>query len=84
MTQLELARDGVLTEAVNRVAQDENIDPELLRACLADGTAAIPMNKKHQDIRPVGVGKGLRIKVNANIGTSGDRADLDMELKKLD
>jgi phosphomethylpyrimidine synthase len=83
MTQLELARDGVVTEVVNRVAQDENIDPELLRACLADGTVVIPLNKKHQGVRPVGIGRGLRIKVNANIGTSGDRADLDMELKKL-
>jgi len=83
MTQLELARDGVVTEAAHRVAQDENIDPELLRARLAEGTVAVPLNKKHRDIRPVGIGRGLRIKVNANIGTSGDRADLDMELKKL-
>ena len=83
MTQLESARSGVITQAMHQVAQTEKIDPELLCASVADGTVVIPLNKKHTSIHPVGVGKGLTIKVNANIGTSGDQVDLDEELGKL-
>ncbi|NVL91062.1 MAG: phosphomethylpyrimidine synthase ThiC [Desulfobacterales bacterium] len=83
MTQLESARKGVITEAMRRVAETEKIDPELIRAGVAEGTLVIPLNKGHTGIDPVGIGKGLTIKVNANIGTSGDRADIDEELGKL-
>ena len=83
MTQLESARRGVITEAMLRVAQNEGIDPEALRARVAEGTVVIPLNKKHNTIEPLGIGKGLAIKVNANIGTSGDQVDLHEELEKL-
>jgi phosphomethylpyrimidine synthase len=83
MTQLELARRGVITQAMHRVAEIEKIDPEALRAKVANGTAVILLNKKHTGIHPVGIGEGLSIKVNANIGTSGDQADLHEELEKL-
>jgi phosphomethylpyrimidine synthase len=69
---------------MHQVAETEKIDPEALRANVADGTVVIPLNKNHTGINPVGIGKGLSIKVNANIGTSGDQADLDQELEKLD
>jgi len=84
MTQLELARRGVITQAMHQVAETEKIDPEALRANVADGTVVIPLNKNRTGINPVGIGKGLSIKVNANIGTSGDQADLEQELEKLD
>lgn len=83
MTQLESARTGVITEAMHRVAQSEGVDPEALCARVTDGTVVIPLNKKHKSIQPVGIGKGLSIKVNANIGTSGDQVDLMEELEKL-
>ena len=83
MTQLESARRGVITEAMHRVARNEAIDPEALRARVAEGTVVIPLNKKHNSIEPRGIGKGLAIKVNANIGTSGDQVDLHEELEKL-
>lgn len=83
MTQLEQARQGVITEAMKRVAQKENIDPEVLRASVAEGTVVIPANINHWHLEPVGIGKGLTIKVNANIGTSLDHADLAEELSKL-
>lgn len=83
MTQLESARTGIITEAMHRVAQTEAINPEALCARVADGTVVIPLNKKHNSIQPVGIGKGLSIKVNANIGTSGDQVDLMEELEKL-
>ena len=83
MTQLESARRGVITEEMARVARKEAIDPEVLRARVAEGTVVIPLNKNHNSIEPLGIGKGLAIKVNANIGTSGDQVDLHEELKKL-
>jgi len=83
MTQLEQARAGTITEAVQLVAQAECVEPDVLSARVAEGTVVIPLNKRHTGIRPVGIGKGLTIKVNANIGTSGDQADPEEELKKL-
>ena len=83
MTQLEQARAGTITDAVQHVAQAENVEPEELSRRVADGTVVIPLNKGHSGIQPVGIGKGLSIKVNANIGTSGDEADPEVELKKL-
>ncbi len=83
MTQLEQARAGTITEAVRLVAQAENVEPDVLSARVAEGTVVIPLNKRHTGIQPVGIGKGLAIKVNANIGTSGDQADPEEELKKL-
>lgn len=83
MTQLESARKGVITEAIRTVAKREGIDPELLRTSIADGSAVIPANKVHLGIDPVGIGRGLTIKVNANIGTSGDLVDTEKEMEKL-
>lgn len=83
MTQLEQARKGIITEAMERVARKENIDPEILRSRVAEGTVVIPSNINHRHLDPVGIGKGLTIKVNANIGTSRDQADVDDELSKL-
>ncbi|MFH1075900.1 MAG: phosphomethylpyrimidine synthase ThiC [Pseudomonadota bacterium] len=83
MTQLELARKGVITPQIRQVAADENIDPELLCARVAEGVVVIPANKNHQHLIPKGIGKGLTIKVNANIGTSRERSDIKEELVKL-
>ena len=83
MTQLEEARKGVITDAMNRVAQKEKISPEILRDRVAAGTVVIPANVKHKDVDPIGIGKGLTIKVNANIGTSRDHVDLAEEMSKL-
>jgi phosphomethylpyrimidine synthase len=83
MTQLELARKGTITEAMQRVAEKEKIDPARLRDDIAEGTVVIPLNTNHERLVPIGIGKGLTIKVNANIGTSGDQANPDEEVEKL-
>lgn len=83
MTQLEQARKGVITKAMERVAQRENLDPNLLGERIANGSVVIPANIHHRNLDPVGIGKGLTIKVNANIGTSRDHVDLAEELSKL-
>ena len=83
MTQLELARGGIVSPEMKLVAQEEGIDPELIRHGVAEGTIVIPANTKHKLGCYCGIGKGLRTKVNANIGTSSDYSDIDTELEKL-
>ncbi len=81
--QLAAARAGVITEAMERVAKDEGVDKEFLRANIASGKAIILANNRHTSFTPKGVGKGLSVKVNANMGSSPERVDLKAELKKL-
>ena len=82
MTQLEIARQGQISDLMREAAANENIDPEILRQKIAAGTAVICRNNKHTHGRALAVGEGLRTKVNANIGTSGDDTSIDKELEK--
>ena len=82
LTQLEFARQGIVTDKMQQVATTEKIDPEILRQRIAEGTAVICHNNRHQNGVPLAVGKGLRTKVNANIGTSKDDTSIDKELAK--
>ncbi len=83
MTQLELARNGIISPAMQAVAELESLEPEYVRQGLAEGTIVIPANAHHRGLEPCGIGKGLRTKVNANIGTSPDFGDVNTELEKL-
>jgi phosphomethylpyrimidine synthase len=83
MTQTEKARKGVLTSALKKVAADERVAPEKLADLVARGLVVIPFNPKHSPARPAGIGKGLRTKVNVNIGTSRDFPRLADELRKV-
>ncbi len=83
MTLMYRARKGEITPEIARAARDENFDPEKLRALIAAGKAVICKNKKRRDIRPVPVGEGLTVKVNANFGSSRDHADIALELEKM-
>ncbi len=82
MTQMSLAHQGKITDEMRAVAEDEGLAPEEIRKGVAEGTIVIPKNIKHKLQRPIGIGKGLRTKVNANIGTSTDYINLEEELKK--
>lgn len=81
--QLIAAREGKITEIMERVARDEGIDKEQLRQLIADGKATVLANNRHTNFTPKGVGKGMSVKVNANIGTSPERVNIDDELNKL-
>lgn len=83
MTQLEAARQGKITEAMERVAQEERRDPDFIRRGVEEGSIVIPCNKNHRGLRPLGVGAGLRTKVNANLGTSTSYPLLEEEITKL-
>ncbi|WP_258360283.1 phosphomethylpyrimidine synthase ThiC [Moorella sulfitireducens (nom. illeg.)] len=83
MTQLEAARVGQVTRAMEKVAAKEGIRVEDLMAAVAAGQVVIPANKNHHNLEPCGIGKGLRTKVNANLGTSTSFPDIEPELEKL-
>jgi phosphomethylpyrimidine synthase len=83
MTQLEHARKGTITAEMKTVAAGEALDHELLRAAIASGEVVIPANRNHRNLQPIGIGKGLKTKINANIGTSADYSRLEDEIKKL-
>src|SRR2546425_3146350 len=82
MTQMEQAKHGRITEEMRYVSAVEGIDPEDLRRRIAAGVVIIPKNVRH-DFNPIGVGRGLSTKVNANIGTSGHHQQLHEEVEKL-
>ncbi len=81
--QLIEARNGNITDAVKKVADGEGIDAAALRDLVAEGRAIILSNGRHRDFTPRGVGVGLSVKVNANIGTSPERINVEEELEKL-
>lgn len=81
MTQIEFARRGEITPEMNAVAEEEGINVELLRERIAAGQIVLIRNYRGTS-RAVGIGKGLRTKVNASIGTSSDIVDEELELRK--
>ncbi|MDP8254470.1 MAG: phosphomethylpyrimidine synthase ThiC [Candidatus Alcyoniella australis] len=83
MTLLEQLKSGTLPQSVVQAAHSEGLEPESLAEQVAAGKAVITRNLHRPQIEPLAVGGGARIKVNANIGTSKDRADLQFELDKL-
>ncbi|MCJ7570545.1 MAG: phosphomethylpyrimidine synthase ThiC [Candidatus Thermoplasmatota archaeon] len=83
MTQLKMARNNEITKEMQNVARKENINIKVLMKNIAAGKIVIPASILHKNLSPIGIGKGLKVKVNANIGSSPDKADLDYELEKL-
>ena len=83
MTQILEAKAGRITPAMAKVAEKEGVDPEFIAEGLIKGTIAIPANVNHTNLDPVGIGAGLKTKVNANIGTSQQFPEIDKELIKL-
>ncbi|MCK4765844.1 MAG: phosphomethylpyrimidine synthase ThiC [Candidatus Aminicenantes bacterium] len=84
MTQLESAKAGKITPQMKTVAQKESMEEEKLRLLVATGRVVIPANGNHKNLDPIGIGKFLRTKINANIGTSGDFDKIEDEFKKID
>lgn len=81
-TQLELAREGVTTSHMEQVAKGEGLPAEQIRAGVAAGHIVIPCNPNRPNQKICGIGKGLRTKINASIGTSSDISDVSLELRK--
>jgi len=84
-SQLQAARAGTLTKQIKSVATSENLEASLVRDEVAAGRLVIPANKLHlkSNLTPIGIGRVLRTKVNANIGTSTVRSSVEAEIKKM-
>lgn len=82
-TQLHYARQGIVTEEMDFVAQAEGLDPEFVRDEIARGRLIIPANVHHPHLAPIGIGMSCRCKVNANIGNSESSSDRCGEMAKL-
>jgi phosphomethylpyrimidine synthase len=80
-TQVELAVQGTITPVMKEVALLEGLEPETVRRRIADGQIVVPLNTQRPG-RAVGIGMGLRTKINASIGTSTDIVDIDAEVRK--
>ena len=82
-TQMDAARKGIITKEMEIVSKKENMDIEILRERMAKGEIVIPANKNHKSLDPEGVGRGLRTKINVNLGISKDCPNVDVELEKV-
>jgi len=81
MTQMVEAKQGKITEQIENVSKDENIDIDIIKRRVSSGKIVIPYNPIHAP-KTLGIGKGLRVKVNANIGTSREHCNLQEEIGK--
>ncbi len=81
-TQMDAAKRSIVTREMEIVAQKENMDIKELQQLMAQGKVIIPANKKHTALDPEGIGRGMRTKINVNIGISKDCCNFDIELEK--
>jgi phosphomethylpyrimidine synthase len=82
MTRVEQAKKGIITDEIRQVAAKEGWQPETLSQAVAEGTVTLVRNRL-RDVPAMALGSGTRIKINANIGTSSARIDLEEEHQKL-
>src|SRR3990172_11435597 len=83
VTQMHYARKHVITPQMEYVAGVEEVDPEFLRNEIALGRVIIPANINHTSLKPMGIGKALKVKINANNGNSAVTSQIENELEKL-
>ena len=83
-TQMYYARRGEITQEMSYVARIEGLSENLVMDEVAKGSIIIPANINHKNLKPMGIGRKLRTKVNANIGNSSLSSDICAELRKLE
>ena len=83
-TQMYYARRGELTKQMSYVAKIEGVSENLVMDEVAKGSIIIPANVNHTNLKPMGIGRKLKTKVNANIGNSSLSSDICAELRKLE
>ena len=93
ITQLALARQGIITPEMEYVAIRENMDcealgiathitPEFVRQEVAAGRAVIPANINHPEAEPMIIGRNFLVKINTNIGNSATTSTIEEEVEK--
>ena len=83
-TQMYYARRGELTKEMSYVAKIEGVNENLVMDEVAKGSIIIPANVNHTNLKPMGIGRKLKTKINANIGNSSLSSDICAELRKLE
>ena len=83
-TQMYYARRGELTKEMSYVAKIEGVSENLVMDEVAKGSIIIPANVNHTNLKPMGIGRKLKTKINANIGNSSLSSDICTELRKLE
>jgi phosphomethylpyrimidine synthase len=83
VTQMYYARRGEVTPEMEFAALREGMDPEFVRAEIARGRAILPANINHPELEPMLIGRGFKVKINANIGNSAVSSSIDEEVEKL-
>ena len=81
MTQMQEARKGIITDEIKSVAEMEGIDVHKILNGLSNGRIVIPKNIEGKS-KPVGIGKGLKTKINANVGSSSELEKVKWEVEK--
>jgi len=66
------------------VAKVEGVSENLVMDEVAKGSIIIPANVNHTNLKPMGIGRKLKTKINANIGNSSLSSDICTELRKLE
>jgi phosphomethylpyrimidine synthase len=79
---MKAAKMGQITEEMRIVAKEEEETPEKICKRVAAGSVVITRNIERENVIPIGIGEGLRTKINANVGTSADLCDLSLEVEK--
>ncbi|MEW6582348.1 MAG: phosphomethylpyrimidine synthase ThiC [Actinomycetota bacterium] len=82
-TQMHLARQGIVSPEMRRVAEREELAEDTVREEVARGRMIIPANVNHRALDPMAIGLKARVKINANIGSSPTTSSLDEEVEKL-
>ncbi|WMJ81911.1 phosphomethylpyrimidine synthase ThiC [Clostridium sp. MB40-C1] len=82
-TQMDAAKRGIVTKEMEIVSNKENMEIKQLIELVAEGKVVIPANKNHKSLKAEGVGKGLKTKINVNLGISKDCCNVDAELEKV-
>src|SRR5437016_2099572 len=59
VTQMHLAKRGIVTEEMRFCALRENVEPEFVRSEVARGRAIIPANIHHEELEPMIIGRNF-------------------------
>ncbi|MFH1395136.1 MAG: phosphomethylpyrimidine synthase ThiC [Candidatus Omnitrophota bacterium] len=69
---------------LNKIVRDENVDKQFIQNGVKRGWIVVPKNKKRDFLKPCAIGKGMKTKINANLGLSPGYSSISTELKKMD
>lgn len=83
VTQMDYAKQGIITQEMEFVAIRENMEPEFVRSEIARGRAIIPVNINHPENEPMIIGRNFHVKINANIGNSAVTSSIEQEVEKM-